>query len=136
MLSDQTLGIKQKRFFWKIVIPYIVLGMGVVLVTGGGSWDITNHILNKPESFFAEPHLILYGGVAVSIGGFIGTLLPVQNKNLFNLKFPKRLSGLGIFLLIIAGPLDFWWHDMYGLDGLLSPTHLILMAGMLFTSIG
>ena len=25
---------------------------------------------------------------------------------------------------------------MYGLDGLLSPTHLILMAGMLFTSIG
>ena len=136
MLSDQTLGIKQKRFFWKIVIPYIILGMGVVLVTGGGSWDITNHILNKPESFFAEPHLILYGGVAVSIGGFVGTLLPVQNKNLFNLKFPKRLSGLGIFLLIIAGPLDFWWHDMYGLDGLLSPTHLILMAGMLFTSIG
>ena len=135
-MSDQILGIKQKRFFWKIVIPYIVLGMGVVLVTGGGSWDITNHILNKPESFFAEPHLILYGGVAVSIGGFIGTLLPVQNKNLFNLKFPKRLSGLGIFLLIIAGPLDFWWHDMYGLDGLLSPTHLILMAGMLFTSIG
>ena len=134
-MSDQVSKTNNGYCFWKIVIPYIILGMGVVLVTGAGSWDITNHILNKPESFFAEPHIILYSGVAISIAGFIGTFFPVQNKNLFNLKFPKLLSGLGIFLLIIAGPLDFWWHDLYGLDGLLSPTHLVLMTGMLFTSI-
>ena len=134
-MSDQISEIKENIPFWKIVIPYIVLGMGVVLVTGAGSWDITNHILNKPESFFAEPHIILYAGVIVSISGFIGLFLPIKNKNIFNLKFPKLFSGLGIFLLIIAGPLDFWWHDTYGLDGLLSPTHLVLMTGMLFTSI-
>ena len=58
-MSDQISEIKENIPFWKIVIPYIVLGMGVVLVTGAGSWDITNHILNKPESFFAEPHLSL-----------------------------------------------------------------------------
>ena len=134
-MTEQISKSKNDLPFWKIVIPYIVLGMGVVLVTGGGSWDITNHILNKPESFFAEPHLILYSGVAISIGGFIGLFVPIKNKNSFDLKFPKLLSGLGIFLLIIAGPLDFWWHDMYGLDGLLSPTHLVLMTGMLLTSI-
>ena len=86
-MSDQISEIKENIPFWKIVIPYIVLGMGVVLVTGAGSWDITNHILNKPESFFAEPHIILYSGVAISIAGFIGTFFPVQNKNLFNLKY-------------------------------------------------
>lgn len=135
MLAEQISKTKNEFSFWKIVIPYVVMGIGVVLVTGGGSWDITNHILNKPESFFAEPHIILYTGVAISIAGFVGALLPMRNKNLFDLKFAKLIAGLGIFLLIIAGPLDFWWHDMFGLDGLLSPTHLVLMAGMLLTSL-
>ena len=44
--------------FWKIVIPYIILGMGVVLVTGGGSWDISNHILNKPNHFAEPPYFV------------------------------------------------------------------------------
>ena len=134
-MTEQISKTENSSSFWKIVIPYIILGMGVVLVTGGGSWDISNHILNKPESFFAEPHLILYSGVAISIVGFGALFIPIRNKNSFNLKFPKLLSGLGIFLLVISGPLDFWWHDMYGLDGLLSPIHLVLMTGMLLTSI-
>ena len=58
-MTEQISKTKNDSSFWKIVIPYIILGMGVVLVTGGGSWDISNQ-LNKPESFFAEPHLILY----------------------------------------------------------------------------
>ena len=80
-MTEQISKTKNDSSFWKIVIPYIILGMGVVLVTGGGSWDISNHILNKPESFFAEPHLILYSGVAISIVGF-GSLFTVSYTHL------------------------------------------------------
>jgi hypothetical protein len=39
-------------------------------------------------------------------------------------------------MLILAGPLDFFWHSAFGLDGLLSPPHLILTIGMFAGSIG
>ncbi|NDF47494.1 MAG: hypothetical protein EB158_04740 [Nitrosopumilaceae archaeon] len=34
-------------------IANLVVSIGIIMVTGGGSWDISNHILNKPETFFA-----------------------------------------------------------------------------------
>ena len=49
----------------------ILVSVGIILVTSGGSWDISNHILNKPETFFSPPHAILYSGVGVTLVGFI-----------------------------------------------------------------
>jgi hypothetical protein len=37
---------------------------------------------------------------------------------------------------LVAGPSDFKWHETFGIDGLLSPPHLMLITGMLLSSIG
>jgi len=37
---------------------------------------------------------------------------------------------------IIAGPGDFYWHELFGVDGLLSPTHLALALGIIMASVG
>jgi hypothetical protein len=47
-----------------------------------------------------------------------------------------KLVITGVSMLILAGPLDFFWHSAFGLDGLLSPPHLILTIGMFAGSIG
>ncbi len=47
-----------------------------------------------------------------------------------------RNSLIGIVLLSSAGPFDYIWHSNFGLDGLLSPPHLILIAGMFFCAVG
>jgi hypothetical protein len=39
-------------------------------------------------------------------------------------------------MLIVAGPIDFSWHSAFGLDGLLSPPHLVLLLGMILSSVG
>jgi hypothetical protein len=31
---------------------------------------------------------------------------------------------------------DFWWHYQFGFDGLLSPPHAVLAAGMLMAALG
>lgn len=119
-------------------IGNIFVSFGILLVTVGGSWDITNHLLNKPESFFSPPHALMYSGVMVSLFGaafcFFGW------KNLTNLhsnySISLRITLVGISLLIGAGPFDFIWHSAFGLDGLLSPPHLILISGMLLSSLG
>ncbi len=51
----------EKLYFMKLspenffVFGSIFVSFGILLVTVGGSWDITNHLLNKPESFFSPP---------------------------------------------------------------------------------
>ena len=116
----------------------ILVSFGILLVTVGGSWDITNHLLNKPETFFSPPHAFLYSGVAVTLIGAIVSFIGYRKLTNINSNFrlPVRLTILGIVLLIGAGPFDFGWHSNFGLDGLLSPPHLTLIIGMLLCSLG
>ena len=108
------------------------------MVTVGGSWDITNHLLNKPETFFSPPHAILYTGVAISLIGIVVSFFSWKNmssqKHIFWASLKFKL--IGISLLIGAGPFDFIWHSNFGLDGLLSPPHLTLISGMILCGIG
>ena len=119
-------------------IGNILVSVGILLVTVGGSWDITNHLLNKPESFFSPPHALMYFGVMVSLLGVAFSFFGW--KNLTNLRnnysVSLKITLIGISLLIGAGPFDFIWHSAFGLDGLLSPPHLILIIGMFLSSLG
>lgn len=120
------------------LVGCILVSFGILLVTVGGSWDITNHLLNKPDTFFSPPHALMYLGVAISLVGVIVSFLSwrlLQNfKNLYFLSLKNSL--IGIALLSGAGPFDYIWHSNFGLDGLLSPPHLTLIAGMFFCAIG
>ena len=46
-------------------IPLIIVSLGILLTASSGSWDITNHLLNRPETFFSPPHAGLYSGVVL-----------------------------------------------------------------------
>ncbi len=134
-LSESFLKIRSEIIF---LIGSILTSLGILLVTVGGSWDITNHLLSKPESFFSPPHALMYSGVAVSLLGVILSFIGWRNlqkfKNSYFLSFKIQLIGIG--LLTGAGPLDFIWHSYFGLDGLLSPPHFTLITGMFLCSIG
>jgi len=133
--SENFLKTRSKLIF---LIGSIFTSLGILLVTVGGSWDITNHLLSKPETFFSPPHALMYSGVAVSLTGVV--LSFVGWKNLQNFKtsyfLPFKIKLIGIALLTGAGPLDFVWHSYFGLDGLLSPPHFTLITGMFLCSVG
>jgi len=117
----------------------LTISFGILLVTIGGGWDITNHLLNKPETFFAPPHALLYTGVAIAL---FGTIVMFTLWNNFSghkrvhYRFSVKLGIIGIFLLVDAGPIDFLWHSNFGLDGLLSPPHQTLLSGMFLCAVG
>ena len=134
------------RLINRYLVGCILVSFGILLAESGGSWDITNHLLNKPETFFSPPHVILYSGIGLSLVGaaimflywrsfsiYISTRK--KEKNL-ELDLSIKLVISGVSMLILAGPLDFSWHSTFGLDGLLSPPHLTLTIGMLTGSIG
>jgi hypothetical protein len=124
-------------------IPLTIVSLGILLTASSGSWDITNHLLNRPETFFSPPHAGLYSGVVLILFGSLMTYryhrhsskIP-DNNNRKSLPTYLRLVLVGIVMLILAGPLDFAWHTTFGLDGLLSPPHAVLTIGMVLCSIG
>ena len=45
--------VNSKKFY---LLGSFMVSFGILIVTVGGSWDITNHLLSKPETFFSPPH--------------------------------------------------------------------------------
>ena len=150
----------QDKITQNIVVGFLFVSIGVLLTASAGGWDITNHLLNKPESFFSLPHAALYTGVGMVILGSIVTFrcqidfektlsrselnresrahraLVVNLKHLMRFPLSVKLVVIGVIMLVSAGPFDFVWHSTFGLDGLLSPPHLVLTAGMALCSVG
>ncbi|MGI0019332.1 MAG: hypothetical protein ACREAY_02555 [Nitrososphaera sp.] len=118
----------------RLLAGYALVSIGILMAISGATWDVTYHLLNKPETFFSPPHAILYAGVATALAGAITAVL--ASRSLRKIEWPAKMVIGGIVLLIAAGPGDFVWHSAFGLDGLLSPPHSVLLAGMLASSIG
>jgi hypothetical protein len=113
--------------------------VGVSLSMWGASWDITSHLLRTPETFFTPSHMILYIGVGISlISGILGLILILTKKEVRGrpFVFGVKIILAGALMQIIAGPGDFYWHELFGIDGLLSPTHLALAVGIMMVSVG
>ena len=122
-----------------IIIILIITLFGTILQTWGGSWDITSHQLGDPESFFTPPHGVLYSGVGIGlISAIMAGFTLLKNKKMQKESFALglKLVIIGSFFQIIAGPGDYYWHEMFGTDGLLSPTHLMLITGILIQTVG
>jgi len=122
----------------RYILGCILVSLGILVSASGGSWDITNHLLNKPENFFSAPHGMLYAGVASAILGCVIMYRQCKFSTSFYQSFhkPTMLVITGITMLIVAGPVDFAWHSAFGLDGLLSPPHFVLLTGMVISSLG
>lgn len=122
-----------------ITLVFILAGSGSILQVGGGNWDITSHLLLKPETFFTPSHTILYTGIFILIISALMSISMIRKckalrQNSINL--PLKLLIVGSSLSLIAGPSDYIWHQIFGVDGFLSPTHLLLITGMLINSFG
>jgi hypothetical protein len=116
----------------------IIATVGAFVQTEGASWDVTSHLLRRPETFFTSSHIMLYAGVGLLIiSAAISAYLLLKNKEIRTKSFSTalKLIIIGSVISLVAGPSDYLWHQIFGVDGLLSPTHLILVTGMLINSI-
>ena len=124
----------------KLSIFILIIALfATILQTWGGSWDITSHQLGEPETFFTPPHAVLYSGVGIGlISSIIAGFFLLKNKETRreSFVFGLKLIIIGSVFQIVAGPSDYYWHELFGTDGLLSPTHLTLITGILMQSIG
>lgn len=122
-----------------LLVSFLIALVGVSLSMWGASWDITSHLLRTPETFFTPSHGVLYLGVGISlISAFLGllTILAKRDIRKSSVVLGSKIIIIGAIMQIIAGPGDFYWHELFGIDGLLSPTHITLAVGIMLVSMG
>src|SRR5918992_42882 len=140
MLSRENLKIFSQNLVSLYLLILILATAGSLMQISGTSWDVTSHLMFKPETFFTPSHALLYSGIGlITIATLLITFLYIKNKHSItntSAKSSFQLLLIGSVVSIISGPADYLWHQTFGIDGLLSPTHISLMTGMLITSIG
>jgi hypothetical protein len=120
------------------MIVLMFASVGSIMQISAGNWDVTSHLLSSPESFFTPSHTLLYTGIGIlSLSSVVGIALMTKYRELKKngLTLPFKLLIIGSLISIISGPSDYIWHQTFGLDGFLSPTHLMLITGMLINTL-
>jgi hypothetical protein len=130
----------------------LVTRAGVVaaaLIVTGLIWDSAWHRSVGRDTFWSPPHLVEYAA-AIIVGLSCGWLIlrtsfggsPAERGAMvrfwgFRGPMGAWVSIWGALAMITSAPFDDWWHNAYGLDvEIVSPPHMVLLAGMLAIVIG
>ena len=120
-----------------IFLVSILAVFGTTTELLAGVWDAISHLMREPELFWTTQHVFVYGGVGmVACSAILGSFLIVTNSKNKSLNKKLKIIILGAILQITAGYADSISHDIYGIDGLVSISHLVLESGLLLSALG
>lgn len=113
---------------------FALLGLVVVAALHA---DGRAHILGLPDSFFTPWHAFLYGGLALMILWLAimsrRAARRAAERRLAVIPAGYRLAAVGAGVFAVGGVADMIWHLIFGvefgIDALLSPSHLLLFIG-------
>jgi len=110
---------------------------GTVVELLAGIWDATSHLMLEPELFWTIQHVAVYTGVGmITCSAILSSIILIFNpQNTSNKKGLKFLI-IGTLLQITAGYADSIFHEVYGVDGLVTISHLVLETGLLLSALG
>jgi hypothetical protein len=122
--------------------------LAVTCANVGGQWDIAWHRSIGRDGFWTAPHIVIYlcgilAGVACGyliLATTFGLLDGRESSvGIWGFRGPLGafIASWGGLTMLASAPFDNWWHSAYGLDvKILSPPHVVLMAGALAVQIG
>ncbi len=129
--AAQTQAIGGLKFDWAVFATSAWL-------VGGAFLDGWAHNHNRvDDTFFTPWHAVLYSGyLAVAVVILSGMILNKLRGVSWGRALPQgyELSLLGVAVFAVGGAGDLIWHNLFGfevnIEALLSPTHLMLVTGV------
>jgi hypothetical protein len=125
--------------------PLVATVFAATSIILGLIWDISWHITIGRDTFWTPAHMGIYvgGTTAGFANGFLilrTTFGGDEGARARAVRFWGFRGPLGAFMsvwgagaMLTSAPFDDWWHNAYGLDvEILSPPHVVLLAGILF----
>lgn len=115
----------------------ILVVLGTVVELLSGIWDATSHLMREPELFWTVQHIAVYAGVGlITCSAILSSFILNINSQNSLIKKGLKIIIIGTSLQITAGYADSISHETYGVDGLVTISHLVLETGLLLSAIG
>jgi hypothetical protein len=146
-----TAGVRENACAEAAAIPWFVWcsALAVTSAMVGAHWDISWHRSIGRDTFWTPAHMAIYlGGVLAGIScGYLildttlraASTLRDSAVSIWGFRGPLGafIAAWGGIAMIVSAPWDNWWHSAYGLDvKVLSPPHVLLIAGILAVELG
>ena len=120
-----------------IFVASILAVSGTVVELLAGIWDAASHLMREPELFWTIQHVVVYAGVAmITLSAILGSIILITNQKNMSINTGLKVLIVGAILQIAAGYADSVSHDIYGVDGLVTASHLVLETGLLLSALG
>jgi hypothetical protein len=126
----------------------LVLVLAKLVGSAGLAWDIQWHVRVGRDSFWIAPHVLIYASVVIAAATTLLVLardtararrgFPIGGTDLFGVRGTPgfHLAACGVVLVLVAAPIDDFWHRVFGLDVTLwSPPHLLALLGSAVNSV-
>ena len=130
------------RVSWGADLITILLGLWLIAGVFADGFA-HNNLRNTLDSFFTPWHAVLYSGFTVTalwISWLVAQQARAGLRGLNAIPIGYDWGALGVIVFGLGGVGDLIWHSVFGIEvgtsALLSPTHLMLLAGgvMILTS--
>lgn len=129
--------------------PLLAVVAAAAGIVAGLIWDISWHRSVGRDTLFSPPHVLEYisavvAGVTCGYVVLRTTFAGTEAQRGASVRFWGFRGPLGAwvtiwgtFTMLVSAPFDDWWHNAYGLDvQIISPPHIVLLAGMLAVIVG
>jgi hypothetical protein len=133
--------------YWDWVLYAVVLSSAFIVI--GLIWDIAWHRTIGRDTLWSPPHVLEQIGASLaglSCGALVlkTTFAGTAAERAASVRFWGFRGPLGAWVciwgalaMIASVPFDDWWHNAYGLDVvIISPPHMVLLAGMIGIQVG
>ncbi|WP_139492113.1 hypothetical protein [Brevibacillus dissolubilis] len=151
-MNEQALVAMRRESRFRLIGAFI-LTLACLATFYGFGWDTEWHADVGPDTFWTEPHALIYSGMGGA--GFISLFMVMATTRKFRRKVEGVdentttpfigghapmgffFAGFGSLSVFIGGCYDLWWHEIYGFDvTLFSPPHFGLIFGGLLYGVG
>lgn len=117
------------------VISFLTI-CGTFIVLVGGVWDSSSHELRIPDTFWTIQHITIYFGASiVALAALTGAIAIVKGVNK-KIQRAIMIIIVGAMAQLVGGFFDYSFHTQYGIDGLVTPSHLTVETGLMLSAIG
>lgn len=109
---------------------------GTLIMLLGGVWDSASHEMRIPDTFWTIQHMTIYFGASMVACSAITATLVLNNHEHKLMKKGMIMIILGAIFQLGGGYADYNFHEIYGIDGLVTPSHLSIETGLLLSAAG